>query len=82
MTVKRYFLVFNWYRERKDIKLVDKIAITIDHIQTFVTGKFGQVSVEISVPRNYSHLLRIRLTDLIMQVLRRSKKASSRLDYR
>ena len=82
MTVKRYFLVFKWYREQKDIKLVDKIAITIDHIQTFVTGKFGQVSVEISVPSNYSHLLRIRLTDLIMQVLRRSKKALSRLDYR
>lgn len=82
MTVKRYFLVFTWSREQKDIKLVDKIAITIDHIQTFVTGKFGQVSVEISVSSNYSHLLRVRLTDLIMQALRRSKKTLSRLDYR
>lgn len=61
-------------------ELGDQVAITIDHLQSFVTGMFGQLGVEISVPSNEPRLLRIRLPDLVMQELGRSRKTSSRMD--
>lgn len=61
-------------------ELGDQVAITIDHLQSFVTGMFDQLGVEISIPANEPRLLRIRLPELVMQELGLSKKASSRMD--
>lgn len=61
-------------------ELGDQVAITSDHLQSFVTGMFGQLGIEISVPSNEPRLLRIRLPDLVMQELGLSKRSSSRMD--
>lgn len=61
-------------------ELGDQVAITIDHLQSFVTGMFEQLGVEISIPANEPRLLRIRLPELVMQELGLGKKASSRMD--
>lgn len=61
-------------------ELRDELAITVDHLYSFVLGMFEQLGIEVIERIHKERLLRIRLPEQVMRDLGLSPRASQRMD--